>query len=56
MIRSRSALILALVVTLSVLSGAIAAGAAAMTPYSKQAFVDAQKADTPIVVFVHASW
>jgi thioredoxin 1 len=30
--------------------------AAPMTTYSKQAFVDAQNAGKPIVVFVHASW
>jgi thiol-disulfide isomerase/thioredoxin len=51
--RLSSALLgLALVVILLPLSAA----AAPMMDYSKQAFADAQNADKPIVVFVHAGW
>jgi thiol-disulfide isomerase/thioredoxin len=32
------------------------AGAASLTPYSPQAFAEAQTAGKPIVVFVHAAW
>jgi len=32
------------------------AGAAPMAPYSKAAFVEAQNAGKPVVVFVHATW
>ena len=56
MIRSWSRYALVLGVTLAVVVGAITAWAAAMTPYSKPSFVAAQNADTPIVVFVHATW
>lgn len=35
---------------------ALVAAAAAPTPYSKAAFAEAQTADRPIVVFVHATW
>ena len=54
MIVARSRLLVALLLALTL--GVIAAHAAPTTPYSKQAFVEAQNADKPIVVYVHAAW
>jgi hypothetical protein len=44
------------VVTMAIVVGVMTAWAAPMAPYSKASFIDAQKADKPIVVFVHATW
>jgi thiol-disulfide isomerase/thioredoxin len=46
----------ALLVALAILALPSAAPASPMTPYDKQAFLDAQNAGKPIVVFVHAWW
>lgn len=45
-----------LVTTGALVLGPMLAGAAPMTPYTKQVFADAQSAGKPIVLFVHASW
>jgi thiol-disulfide isomerase/thioredoxin len=52
--RAIAAISLALMVALSLMPAA--SQAAPMTPFSKQAFTDAQSAGKPIVVFVHAGW
>ena len=46
----------ALVLTVALFLLPAASRAAPMSAYSKQAFVDAQSAGKPIVVFVHAGW
>ena len=47
----------AVAVMLAVVAGALAgAHAAPMTAYSKAAFVEAQNAGKPIILYVHASW
>src|SRR5262245_38431071 len=45
-----------LAVLLVLALGTAPGGAAPMSPYSKQAFAEAQEAGKPIVVFVHAGW
>jgi thioredoxin 1 len=51
--RSSAALVL---LALLALPWPAATQAAALTPYTLQAFTDAQNAGQPIVVFVHAAW
>jgi thiol-disulfide isomerase/thioredoxin len=51
--RSFAALV---VVALLALPGPGASEAASLTPFTPQAFSDAQTAGQPIVVFVHAAW
>jgi hypothetical protein len=54
MIHTRTVLALTCVLALGL--AALTAQAAPMTAYSKDAFVAAQNAGQPIVVYVHANW
>src|SRR5262245_22620298 len=56
MTRSPRLVSLALSSLLALALAPMPSGAVPMSPYTKQAFADAQEAGKPIVVFVHAGW